>query len=139
MDMMQKAKFALVEPILHPNIDGDYTVKPVDGDSFIISSADMSNPLTITTPGFAGSFDYVFYLYNVTPFGGFTANDLNGVPFEVRDIIDADNFTFTGRYGFSKFGETGGGDAIRINSKLHGWRGTQDNSPGGTLYKPIRL
>jgi len=124
-----------------PNIDGFYGVTPVDNDSFIIKSADLTKPLAITSPGFKGILapDYVFYLYNVTPFGGFTATDLNNVPFQVRDIIDADNFTFVGNYGFSNKAETGGGGGVRINSKLHGWRGTQSNSPNGVLYKPIQL
>jgi hypothetical protein len=124
-----------------PSIDGYYSVYPVDGDSFVISGADIARPLTITSPGYNGilSSDYTFYLYNVLPFGGFTASDLNGVPFQVRDIVDADNFTFVGNYGYSNTAETGGGGGIRINSKLHGWRGTQVNSPGGVLYKPVRL
>jgi hypothetical protein len=137
----EKSKVRITGTNSAPSVDGYYTPIPVDSDSFIISSADLSNPLSITTSGFKGilSSDYTFYLYNVQPFGGFTANDLNGVPFEVRDIIDADNFTLVGRYGYSQIGETGGGGNIRINSKLHGWRGTQDNSPGGTLFKPVRL
>ena len=124
-----------------PSIDGYYKVVPIDSDSFSISSTNLTSPLSIATPGYKGilAYDHIFYLYNVTPFGGFTSTDLNNVPFQVRDIIDADNFTFVGNYGYSSLSETGGGSGIRINSKLHGWRGTQSNSPNGVLYKNIRL
>lgn len=124
-----------------PSIDGYYKVYPVDNDRFIIQSADLTNPLALTSGGFRGilSTDYTFYLYNVIPFGGFTQSDLNGTPMVVRNIQDADTFTFSCSYGFSTKAETGGGNNMRINSKLHGWRGTQDNQIGGSLYKPIKL
>jgi len=124
-----------------PNIDGYYKVIPIDNDSFAIKSTDVTKPLAISKAGYKGILapDYVFYLYGVTPFGGFNATELNNVPFEVREIIDADNFTFVGQYGYSEMAETGGGGNIRINSKLHGWRGTQSNSPDGVLYKNVRL
>lgn len=124
-----------------PNVDGYYVVTPIDEDSFAISSVDAVNPLSISTPGFRGilTSDHTFYLYNVQALGGFTSTDLNNVPFTVRDIKDANTFTFTGNYGFSKMAETGGGGGIRINSKLHGFRGTQNNLVLGERFKPIRL
>lgn len=137
----EKSKVRITGTNSVPNIDGYYSVIPIDDDSFAIKSQDITAPLHVSTPGFKGilSYDYIFYLYNVLPFGGFTTTDLNNVPFKVRDIIDANTFTFVGNYGFSEKAETGGGGGIRINSKLHGWRGTQSNSPSGVLYKPIRL
>lgn len=63
----------------------------------------------------------------VEEFSGFKKNDLNNTRFQVRDIIDADHFTFTTNSGFSERIETGGGTSIRINSKLHGWEGVHDN------------
>jgi len=136
-----KSKIRISQSNSVPSIDGYYAVQPLDDDTFIVSNADVFNPLTVTVSGYSGilASDYVFYLYNVEPVGGFTAADLNNVPFVVRDIVDADNFTFTGQYGFSKLAETGGGGGIRINSKLHGWAGTQSNSPGGVLHKPVKL
>jgi hypothetical protein len=124
-----------------PSIDGFYQVTPIDNDSFTIRNPNIADPLSLSAPGHKGilASDYDFYLYNVRPFGGFTATELNNVRFQVRDIIDADNFTFVGQFGFSNVAESGGGDGIRINSKLHGWRGTQSNSPNGSLYRPVRL
>ena len=124
-----------------PNVDGYYKVTPIDLDSFAISSSDAINPLNISRSGFKGilTSDHEFRLYNVTGFGGFTASDMNNVAFTIRDIIDADTFTFGGNHGFSKQAETGGGGAIRISSKLHGFRGVQNNLVLGERYKPIRL
>lgn len=137
----EKSTVRLSKTNCSPNVDGFYKVTPIDSDSFAISSADPTNALTLIRPGFRGilTSDHVFYLYNVKPVGGFTASDLNNVPFTIREIIDADNFTFSGNYGFSKYAETGGGPDVRINSKLHGWRGTQSNTMNGELYKPIKL
>lgn len=124
-----------------PSIDGYYTVTVIDSDSFTIKNPEYLSPLQITTSGFKGILlsDHIFYLYNVTPFGGFSSTDLNSSPFTIRDIKDADNFTFSGEYGFSNILERGGGIGIRINSKRHGWAGVQDNSPGGVLNKPVKL
>jgi hypothetical protein len=137
----EKTKVLLKKTNCVPNIDGYYLVTPVSLDTFTVGNVDLTNPLFITQPGFKGilTSDHTFYLYNVKPFGGFLTNDINGVPFVIRDIIDADNFTFTGSYGFSMKAETGGGSGIRINSKIHGWRGTQSNTVSGSLFKPIRL
>ncbi|RKO94580.1 hypothetical protein BDK51DRAFT_38787 [Blyttiomyces helicus] len=126
-----------------PNVDGFYNVIliPNSLDTFAIQSSYLSNPLSIVTPGFSGilTSDQIFYLTNVTSLGGFTTSDLNNVPFTVRDVIDENNFTFSGIYGFSQFAQTGGGSGIRINSKIHGWRGTQSNNDTGSLYKPVRM
>lgn len=123
-----------------PSIDGFFHVQPLDSDTFTISSTDLDNPVVVSTPGHQGlmTTDHTFYLYNVQPFGGFTTAELNNVPFQVREIIDDFTFTFTGHYGFSSRAETGGGTP-RINSKLHGWRGTQSNYFDDKLYKPIKL
>ncbi len=124
-----------------PPVDGHYNVIPVDSDSFVIAGADDLNPLSITTPGFKGilASTYNFSLYNVKPFGGFTAMDLNNGRFTVREIQDESNFTFNCNYGYSQVWERGGGTAIRINSKLHGWDGTQSNFLDGVLFRPVRL
>jgi hypothetical protein len=136
-----KSKVLLTGTNSIPNVDGYYPVTPIDNDSFAIASSDPTNPLDLRQGGHRGilSSDYIFYLYNVTAFGGFTAADLNGVPFTIRDITDADNFTFVGTYGFANVAETGGGSDIRINSKIHGWQGTQSNTINDALYKPVRL
>ena len=123
-----------------PSIDGFYKVQPLTSDTFAVSREDLDNPLVIEEPGHQGilTADQTFFLYNVTPLGGFTSAELNNVPFKVREIIDDSTFTFTGHYGFSSHDEVGGGTP-RINSRLHGWRGTQTNYFGGKLFKPVAL
>lgn len=125
-----------------PSVDGYYSVIPVLNETDIFEiQGPIATPLVLTQSGYRGilTTDHLFYLYRTTAFGGFTHDELNNKPFVVRDIIDADNFTFTGRYGFSNRIETGGGSTIYINSKLHGFAGQQTNSLGGILYKPIAL
>lgn len=120
-----------------PTIDSYYTNITVIGpDTFQVNFA-----APITSAGFDGilTTDHTFYLYGVEDFGGFRVNELNHVPFRVREVIDADNFTFAVSTGFANKIETGGGSSVRINSKLHGWAGTHDNSPSGVLNKPIDL
>lgn len=128
-----------------PPVDGFYDVVGiVSTDVFTISAPANADPLLLTDSGTKGilSSDYVFYLYNVMPFGGFTSSDLNNTPFVVRDIIDADTFTFQSHYGFSNIAESGGGSDIRINSKLplHGWQGVHtNNDSSGELIRPVTL
>jgi len=130
-----------------PIIDGYYRdIVVTDLDTFTISNpVDVLTPeilpLTVTTSGFSGilASDYKFFLFNVLSFGGFTTDDLNSKQFQVRYIIDQDTFVFSGTYGFSTRTETGGGDDVRINSKIHGWNGNNDNSPNGVLNKPVKL
>ena len=120
-----------------PSIDGAYCgITIPSSDSFIISTSTI-----LTSPGYTGilSSDYDFYLYNVSEFGGFSTSDLNNKKFTVVDIIDEDNFIFKGNYGFSTSIEQGGGDSVRINSKIHGWNGTQSNNLNGKLFRPLRL
>ncbi|KAJ3210247.1 hypothetical protein HK099_008343 [Clydaea vesicula] len=92
-----------------PPINGYYLNITVIGlDQFIVSNfidplQPNILPLTITHSGFHGilNANQKFYLYNVEPVGGFTNTDLNSVPFNFREVIDENNFIFTGMYGFS--------------------------------------
>jgi hypothetical protein len=130
-----------------PIIDGYYyNIIVISLDSFTVGNpvdplTPNILPLTITRSGFNGilNANQTFYLYNVVQFGGFTTAQLNSVPFNIRTIIDENNFTFTGSYGFSTSNASGGGLGIRINSLLHGWNGIQTNSPNGVLNKPVKL
>ena len=124
-----------------PSIDGYYPVQLLDSDSFMISAPDGSDPLTITTTGHKGILvpDHEFRLYNVKPFGGFTSTDLNNNRFQVRHIVDENYLTFQSTYGFASMWEKGGGNSVRINSKLHGWAGTHTNFVNGALFRPVRL
>ena len=123
-----------------PRIDGYYEysseLRIINRDTFEVFIG-----RSLTTTGFTGALnvDQNFTLYGTTDFGGFTNIDLNGVEFFVREVIDQDTFIFSTQTGFSTSQEYGGGSEVRINSKLHGWAGTHDNSPGGVLYKPISL
>lgn len=136
-----KSHVKISETNSQPSVDGYYRVTPVESDSFIISNPSGQVPLMLSVAGHRGilASDYNFRLYNVRPFGGFTATDLNNTPLKVRDVIDADNFTFSNTYGYSQVWEKGGGDGVRINSKLHGWAGTQSNFLNGVLYRPVKL
>ncbi len=138
--------FAALSPVRiaetnsEPVIDGHYRVTPVDSDSFTISGT-AESPLVLGSPGYKGilAADYSFRLHNVKPFGGFTSMDLNNTVLSVREIIDEDNFTFNCSYGFARVWERGGGPAVRINSKLHGWAGSHSNFLNGVLYRPVKL
>lgn len=121
-----------------PSIDGYHeNIRKVDNDTFEVTIEDIQ----WISGGINGRLtkDHIFYLYGVEEFGGFRKHDLNNTAFEVRDIIDADHFTFTTVSGFADRIETGGGMSLRINSKFHGWAGVHDNSPNGVLYKPVNL
>lgn len=77
----------------------------------------------------------------MTEFGGFSVSDLNRSKFTIRDIISNNQFSFTTTRGFANVNsdQNGGGSKGRINSKIHGFSGNQDNSPGGVLNKNINL
>lgn len=130
-----------------PNIDGYYTnLTVIDIDQFQLSNpvnplTPEILPITITFSGNSGILlaDHVVHFYNATAFGGFVDTDINGKEFVIRKVIDSNNFIVEGLYGFSMVSETGGGSDVRFNSLLHGWRGVQTNSPGGTLNKPVAL
>lgn len=130
-----------------PNIDGYYKgINVIDIDQFQISNpvnplTPSILPLTINFPGYSGILlsNHIVHFYNVSDFGGFSASDINAKIFNIREIIDKDNFIVEGIYGFSTSHATGGGSQVRFNSLLHGWDGIQSNSPGGILNKPVAL
>ena len=125
-----------------PTMDGFYDAT---AQSVLLTSNpdvfQIATNVPIHTSGYSGilTTDHNFYLYNIPPFGGFSADDLNNQLFSVRKIIDANTFTFSTKTGFASITISGGGSAIRINSKIHGWNQTQTNSPNGLLNKPINL
>jgi hypothetical protein len=130
-----------------PNIDGYYKgINVIDIDQFQISN-DVNPltpsilPLVITYPGHYGILlsNHIVHFYNASGFGGFVASDINSKIFNIREVIDADNFIVEGIYGFSTSDSTGGGSQVRFNSLLHGWNGVQSNSPDGILNKPVAL
>ena len=120
-----------------PSVDGVYYANYINRDTFTVTVPGID----LSQDGYSGilTTSHDFFLYNVQPFGGFTYNELNGKQFSVRNILNEYEFVFVGKYGFSSKIETGGGSAIRINSKLHGWNGTQTNFIDNKLYRPLRL
>lgn len=99
---------------------------------------DSTSPLSTFTGMLAPK--QSFSLYNVEPFGGFEAQDLNSVEFFVRDVLDADTLTFSTRTGHANMSDRGGGSKMRVNSLNVGWRGTQTNAQAtGTVFKRMNL
>lgn len=84
-----------------------------------------------------------FYLYgaasSTTDVGGIPTTSINGVQFTVRDILDANNFTFVLANSFSTSSANGGGNNIFISSFLHGYSGTQTNTKNDLLNRSINL
>ncbi|KAJ3085725.1 hypothetical protein HK102_013886 [Quaeritorhiza haematococci] len=119
-----------------PSIDGTHVILATPSPDVMILSG------TVNRTGYDGIFaaDHRFVLYNANAFGGFTRGNLNGATFKIRDIVDEVTFTGTVTTGFSDgSSQQGGGGAVRIASKLHGFRGVQDNFVNGALYKSIAL
>ncbi|KAJ3352331.1 hypothetical protein GGF32_003819 [Allomyces javanicus] len=122
-----------------PSIDGKYTIQNVQDDTFQIRFDQ-----TLTSSGFNGILcgDLNIVMYGVPAFGGFREADLNGVYLTVRDILNADEFTYTVRTGFARQTETiDVSGKSRLNSKVHGWSGSKTNYDPDTmsLYRPVNL
>ena len=121
-----------------PSIDGAYKVIPESEDALLITV-----PSALMSAGYRGilATDHQFVLYGVKAVVGFLASDLNGIPFEVRDVVDENNIVFSARSGFAVTTSSGGGENLRISSRLHGFRGTQTNSitRDGLAFRPINL
>jgi len=128
----------LAETNSQPLLDGTYTVVAEADDALLIDTQ-----VSVQRPGFRGilSSDHEFVLYGATAVGGFLAADLNDINFRVRDVIDENNIVFSAKSGFATTTTTGGGENLRISSRLHGFRGTQTNSISrdGLAFRPINL
>ena len=121
-----------------PAVDGSYVATYLEDDAFQIN---LTEPLSAT--GFRGTIglDHEFRLYNAKAVGGFRASDINAVPLKVREIIDENNVLFTVKSGFSSSSVSGGGENLRISSKIHGFAGVQKNSISRDErpYRPVNL
>ena len=84
-----------------------------------------------------------FYLYGVSSptgaIGGISTTSLNGIQFNVREIIDSNNFTFVAPNVFATSNVTGGNNNVFISSYLHGYNGTQTNTKNDLLNRSINL
>jgi hypothetical protein len=120
-----------------PIMDGVHVVQYADEDTMVVSGPALNRE------GYKGILadDYSFTLYGVDATGGFTSADINGRNFIVRDVIDENNFTFSTNSGFAVSSTSGGGRAVRISSKIHGFRPTQTNGLGsiGLAFRPVNL
>lgn len=95
---------------------------------------------TLQTPGTSGiiGMNHNFYLYSAVDVGGITSSILNGAKYTVRDIIDANQFTFNAG-DYSSKAESGGGDNVYISSLFHGFSGVQQNTKNSLLNRSINL
>ena len=120
-----------------PSIDDSYEINSSDiisDDTFVIP---FSGSITIGDYGIIG-LSQIFTLYECLGFGGLTANILNNKKYNVRDIIDENNFTFVAQSIATK-SESDGGQSIYINSFLHGFNGEQNNTKNSILNRSINL
>jgi hypothetical protein len=121
-----------------------FSSTPVAANPITTTTANTITNITIPTvvTGIIGMSNN-FYLYGVTSpttdVGGIPTTSINGVQFKVRDIIDANNFTFVIPNNFSTSSVTGGGNNIFISSFLHGYTGTQTNTKNDLLNRSINL
>jgi hypothetical protein len=119
-----------------PIIDGGYNITVTSTDKFTIPYS-----FPIASPGNYGitSFDQDFYLYGCTLTGGIDPTNINSKSFTVRDIIDANTFTFYNKNYQANVTEYGGGNNVYISSLLHGFNGQQTNTKNSLLNRSINL
>lgn len=125
-------------------LDSNWLSNPISGDSFLLYNAPLITGGTNGTIGMNND----FYIYGTNDIGGISNQLINGINstsieqrnlHSVRDIIDENTFTFMISNAFSTSEEQGGGNNIFINSLLHGFSGTQDNSKNNLLNRSINL
>lgn len=127
-------KIRIMETNSFPIINGgNYTVTVISTHIF-----DIDFPQVLTSSGTKGilGMNHDFYLYGVESLGGI--NNLNGIKFTVREILDEHTFNFTCGE-FATFNQIGGGTNIFISSLLHGFDGIQNNTKNTVLNRSITL
>jgi len=139
-------KMRIMDSTTSPSIDGGgYEVTYISEDTFSITRdpipfTTLSIPTIIT--GIIGMSND-FFLYGLTSntniIGGILINDLNGVQFKVRDVININTFTFMVTNSFSSTTTIGGGNNIYISSLKHGYSGIQTNTKNKLLNRSINL
>jgi hypothetical protein len=120
-----------------PVIDG-YHENAVIVDDYTVTISFVGGITTNGSYGILGQ-SLAFYLYGIQDFAGILGDQINGNQYTVREIVDVDTFTFYSNQVFVKEATSGGGDSVRINSKVHGWNGIQENTIKGTLIRNISL
>lgn len=119
-----------------PIIDESYNISVINSDTFTIP---YSYP--IVSPGTSGIIGFAqdFHLYGSTNVGGIVSSEINGYSYNVRDIIDENNFTFYKQNEPAHSTEIGGGNSLYISSLLHGFNGQQTNTKNNLLNRSINL
>lgn len=135
-------KVRIMETTTTPSIDGYHSIISYTTDTFTININKIIVIPTVVT-GIIGMSNN-FYLYGIKSFGGNTIGgilpqNINGIEFDVRDIIDEDTFTFIIPNRFATSTETDGGNNVYISSYLHGYNGTQTNTKNDLLNRSINL
>jgi len=119
-----------------PPIDGSYDVSYINSDTFTIPYS-----FAIKESGTSGIIGFAqdFHLYGATDVGGILSSNINGFSYDVRDIIDENNFTFYKQNEPAHSTEKGGGNSLYISSLLHGFNGQQTNTKNNLLNRSINL
>lgn len=120
-------------------------INGIDNESHIITkiSSDMFEiPFTLS-PGLDSDTGIIgmsnsFTLYNCPMVGDIEPRFLNGVLFNVHEIIDKDTFNFHILNAFAGSNQSDGIN-IYISSLKHGFSGTQTNTKNGLLTRSINL
>jgi len=123
-----------------PSLDNSYLITSiVSPDTFQIEL-----PVPMSVAGVAGATGIIgmnqnFYLYGVSSVGGISSNFINGISFTVREILDANNFSFMIPGAFATSSQQGGGNTVYISSLIHGFNTTQTNTKSDLLNRSINL
>jgi len=122
------------------------TTPSVDGGGYVVKVIDLDT-LRIIVPGGIGSSSGTsgivgmsnnFYLYSATSVGGIAETEINGIKFDVKEVIDQHTFTFNSN-SFASSTATGGGSNLFISSLKHGFNGVQTNTKNSLLNRSINL
>lgn len=129
-------KIRIMETNCFPIIDGGGYIVTVISSHIL----DINYPPGLTSVGTNGiiGMNQNFFLYGVESLGGISSNRINGVLYNVRNIIDEHTFNFTCSE-FATFNEIGGGSNVFISSLFHGFSGIQDNTKNSLLNRSINL
>ena len=117
--------------------NNSYTITYLTNDSFRINVTLPAGYIANSTSGILGMSNK-FRLYNCPLLGGITPSFFNNIPFTVRDIIDANTFTFH-IYNSYATSSVIGGSSIYISSFKHGFTSSQTNTKNNILNRSINL
>ena len=120
-----------------PSVDESYELEVDDIISDYIFRIPFAGSITNGDYGILG-LSQTFILYGSEEIDGIKRDEINGIKYTVRDIIDQDKINFACN-GIATSGLSGGGSNLYINSFLHGFNGQQDNTKNNLLNRSINL